>query len=53
MKNKKIIITGGTGFIAQALAKYFGKDNRIILISRQSANTSNNNFHNKLVKGVR
>ncbi len=50
MKNKKIIITGGTGFIGQALAKYFGKDNKIVLLSRQAANGHSNNYKNKLIK---
>jgi uncharacterized protein (TIGR01777 family) len=35
MENKKIIIAGGTGFIGQALAAYFGKTNRVIILSRQ------------------
>src|SRR5215475_6135208 len=50
MKNKKIIITGGTGFIGQALAKYFGKDNHVVILSRQSVNSHNNNYDKKLVK---
>lgn len=49
MKNKKIIITGGTGFLGQALAKYFGKDNHVVILSRQSVNGHNNNYNNKLV----
>ena len=34
MKNKKIIIAGGTGFMGQAIAKYFGDDNHIVILSR-------------------
>lgn len=34
MKHKKIVIAGGTGFIGQAMARYFGKDNHVILLSR-------------------
>ncbi|MEO6314487.1 MAG: TIGR01777 family oxidoreductase [Chitinophagaceae bacterium] len=49
MKNKKIVIAGGTGFIGQALARYFGKDNQIVIISRQSVNGHNNNYSNKLL----
>jgi uncharacterized protein (TIGR01777 family) len=34
MKNKKIVIAGGTGFIGQALAAFFGKDNEVVILSR-------------------
>lgn len=34
MKDKKIVIAGGTGFIGQALAAYFGKDNDIVILGR-------------------
>jgi uncharacterized protein (TIGR01777 family) len=34
MHNNKIVIAGGTGFIGQALAAYFGKDNDIIILGR-------------------
>lgn len=50
MKNKKIIIAGGTGFIGQALARYFGKENHIVILSRQSINGSGNLARSKLVK---
>ncbi len=50
MKNKKIIITGGTGFIGQALAKYWGKENRIVLLSRQTVNGHSNNYNKALIK---
>lgn len=49
MKNKKIIIAGGTGFIGQAIAKYFGKENRIIILSRQSVHDQNNRYSNTLL----
>jgi uncharacterized protein len=42
MKNKKIIIAGGTGFIGQALAARFGKDNHVIILSRHAVNAHNN-----------
>src|ERR1700760_1574302 len=41
MENKKIIIAGGTGFIGQALAERWAKDNRVIVLSRQSAESTN------------
>ena len=34
MENKKIVIAGGTGFIGQALAAFFGKDNDIVILGR-------------------
>ena len=37
MRNKKIIIAGGTGFIGQGLARRWAKDNQVIILSRQSA----------------
>jgi uncharacterized protein (TIGR01777 family) len=50
MKNKRIVIAGGTGFIGQALAAYFGKENQIIIIGRQSVNGHNNAYtHNLLL----
>jgi uncharacterized protein len=52
MKQKKIIITGGTGYLAQALARYFGKDNHVVLLSRNTSNERNNNFGKKLVKSA-
>lgn len=37
MRNKKIIIAGGTGFIGQGLARRWATDNQVIILSRQSA----------------
>jgi NAD dependent epimerase/dehydratase family enzyme len=44
MKHKKIIIAGGTGFIGQGIIKYFGRDNEMVVLTRQSGNA-----HKKLV----
>jgi uncharacterized protein (TIGR01777 family) len=44
MKDKKIIIAGGTGFIGQALAARWGKDNRILILGRQGAGAHNNAY---------
>lgn len=49
MKNKKIIIAGGTGFIGQTLVKYFGKDNEIVILGRQSSDTHKNSYNQKLL----
>nr|WP_295869939.1 TIGR01777 family oxidoreductase [uncultured Chitinophaga sp.] len=35
MKNKRIIIAGGTGFIGQGLVEYFGADNDIVILTRR------------------
>ncbi len=44
MKNKKIIIAGGSGFIGQAMCNYFGEDNEIVILGRQTNETSGNAF---------
>jgi uncharacterized protein (TIGR01777 family) len=41
MKNKKIVIAGGSGFIGQALIEYFSKDNEIIVLSRNASEVNN------------
>jgi NAD dependent epimerase/dehydratase family enzyme len=50
MKNKKIIIAGGSGFIGQYLAKYFGKENEVIILGRQSGRTHTNSYDQNLLK---
>jgi len=50
MKNKRIVIAGGTGFIGQAMAQYFGKDNHVVILSRQAVNGHNNRFSHILLK---
>ena len=52
MKHKKIVIAGGTGFIGQAMARHFGKDNHVILLSRQAVSHQNNNYHHQLIKAT-
>lgn len=42
MNNKKIIIAGGSGFIGQEMIKYFGKENSVIILTRQTNNEKNN-----------
>ena len=49
MKNKKIIIAGGSGFIGQALTTYFGRDNSIVIFGRQSGDLHTNLYHQKLL----
>lgn len=39
MKNKKIVIAGGSGFIGRALAARWGKDNRIVILGRRVTGT--------------
>jgi uncharacterized protein len=45
MKDKKIILAGGTGFMGQALTRYFGKQNNIIVLTRQQVHAQNNRHH--------
>lgn len=35
MKNKKIVIAAGTGFLGTGLIDYFGRDNDIVILTRQ------------------
>lgn len=44
MKNKKIIIAGGTGFIGQEICNYFGNDNEIIILTRKLKHQKTNAF---------
>jgi uncharacterized protein (TIGR01777 family) len=44
MKNKKIIIAGGTGFIGQGICNYFGNDNEIVVLTRQMPDQKTNSF---------
>ncbi|HEY5771876.1 MAG TPA: NAD-dependent epimerase/dehydratase family protein, partial [Chitinophagaceae bacterium] len=48
MKNKKIILAGGTGFMGQEMTKYFGKENKIIILTRQVSEKTNRNDYDSL-----
>jgi NAD dependent epimerase/dehydratase family enzyme len=48
MKNKKIILAGGTGFMGHEMTKYFGKENKIIILTRQVNEKTNRNDYNSL-----
>lgn len=50
MKNKKIIIAGGTGFIGQELTNYFGTENEIVILTRQLQHQKTNAFGENSVK---
>lgn len=52
MKNKKIILAGGTGFIGQTLAARWAKDNQVIILSRQKSGAPNNTYGRELEKGT-
>ena len=43
MKNKKIIIAGGTGFIGRNMANYFGDENEVVIIGRGKGSINNAN----------
>lgn len=49
MKNKKIVIAGGTGFIGQAIAEYFGNDNNIVILTRGLQHSINNAFGSNVI----
>jgi uncharacterized protein (TIGR01777 family) len=42
MKNKKIVIAGGTGFIGQEMIKYWGKENQLVILTRLLPDVRNN-----------
>ena len=44
MKNNKIILAGGTGFIGQELINYFGNDNEVVILTRQLPHQKTNAF---------
>ena len=44
MKNGKIIIAGGTGFIGQELTKYFSPDNKVFILTRGLLGEQNNAY---------
>jgi uncharacterized protein (TIGR01777 family) len=44
MKSMKIVIVGGSGFIGQSLAEYFGEDNHIVILKRGVSHANNNSF---------
>ncbi len=42
MKNKKIVIAGGTGFIGQEMIKYWSKENQLVILTRLLPDARNN-----------
>jgi len=58
MKNKKIIIAGGTGFIGRELCNFFGEENEIVILSRQLQGqptnaTRENNIKKEIIEKIR
>lgn len=49
MKTKKIIIAGGTGFIGEAMTRYFNKENEIIILTRKISNSKTNRNNYSLI----
>jgi uncharacterized protein (TIGR01777 family) len=47
MKNQKIVIAGGTGFIGESLVEYFSSNNEVIVLTRGIKNVQTNLFRNK------
>lgn len=50
MNNKKIVIAGGTGFIGQALAEQWARNNQVIILSRYNGNSASNRFSHQLIR---
>ena len=44
MKNKKIVIAGGTGFIGLELCNFFGAENEIVVLTRKWENANSNSY---------
>ncbi len=51
MKNNKIVIAGGAGFIGQALTNYFAKENEVVILSR-NLHSTNNAYNSELDKTI-
>lgn len=45
MKNKKIIIAGGSGFIGEEMIRLFGKTNQLVILTRNVKVSNNNRNH--------
>lgn len=50
MKNKKIVIAGGTGFIGQELCNFLGGENEIVVLSRQLPEQATNAYGDNNIK---
>lgn len=42
MRNKKIVIAGGTGFMGEEMIRYFGKTNQLFILTRKIPSAKNN-----------
>src|ERR1700739_4058328 len=49
MKDQRIVIAGGTGFIGQEICNYFGKENQVIILTRKVQGEKNNAFGDALL----
>lgn len=50
MKNLKIVIAGGSGFIGGYITDYFAKDNKIIILSRKAERPENNAYKKRTAR---
>jgi uncharacterized protein len=53
MNNKKIILAGGTGFIGQELANWFGNSNQVVILTRALPAAKNNSYSSSHTKNAR
>ncbi len=47
MKNKKIVIAGGSGFIGRNIAAWFATNNEVVILSRQTKDAVNNAYSSR------
>ncbi len=51
MNRLKIVIAGGTGFIGQEMARWFGHNNEVVILTRVLPNRENNRYSQTLFTG--
>lgn len=47
MKNRHIVLAGGSGFVGQQMAQQWAADNKVVVLTRNIKNAADNSFGNK------